>query len=102
VTALVEEEKNISEGITPRNVARLRGLALGYPCMGKQNTDRPATLTEAARKSGVVILHLSREASTARHVPYDACYRSFNSVLESPAEYLQRIVEKDKERIGVP
>ena len=70
--------------------------------MGKQNNDRPATLTEAARKSGVMVVHLSRDASTVQNVPYDVCYRSFNSVLQSPAEYLQRIVEKDKERIGVP
>jgi hypothetical protein len=67
--------------------------------MGKQKANRPATLTEAARQSGVVIVRLSRENSNARHVPYDARYRSFNGVLETPAEHLQRVAQQDKERI---
>lgn len=67
--------------------------------MRKQNAKRSATLTEAARESGVVVVQLSRQYSNARHVPYDVRYRSFNGVLETPAEHLQRVAEQDKERI---
>lgn len=62
----------------------------------------PKTITEAQTKSGYsfVLFNTNITQSTFRTIPYSEIYRSRNSVMETPAEYLQKAAEDEKLRIA--
>jgi len=62
----------------------------------------PATLTQAQEKSGYhfIILEPSITQSSYRIIPYSELYSGRNSIMETPAEYLQRAAEDEKLRVS--
>lgn len=61
----------------------------------------PKTLTEAQERSGfsVVIIGSYRTQSNSRFVPYAEVYRGRSSLMETPAQHLQKAAEEDEQRI---
>ena len=61
----------------------------------------PKTLTEAQERSGfsVVIIGSYHTQSNSRFVPYAEVYRGRSSLIETPAQHLQRAAEEDEQRI---
>jgi hypothetical protein len=61
----------------------------------------PKTLTEAQERSrfSVIIIGSYRTQSNSRFVPYAEVYRGRSSLMETPAQHLQKAVEEDKQRI---
>lgn len=62
----------------------------------------PMTVTEAQVKSGYSIFMIAAEytQSTSRSIPYADLYRSRNSIMETPAEYIQKASEDEEARKG--
>lgn len=59
----------------------------------------PPTLTDAARQPGLFILSpADPTCCSAREVPYSEIYRDANSVIESPAEHIQRAATDHERR----
>ena len=60
----------------------------------------PKTLTEAQERSGfsVIIMGSYRTQSNSRFVPYAEVYRGRSSLMETPAQYLQKAAEEDEQR----
>ena len=60
----------------------------------------PKTLTEAQQRSGfsVVILGSYDTQSNSRCIPYAEIYRGRSSLMETPAEHLQKAAEDDERR----
>jgi hypothetical protein len=61
----------------------------------------PKTLTEAQERSGfsVVIIGSYRTQSNSRFVPYAEVYRGRTSLMETPAQHLQKAAQEDERRI---
>jgi len=61
----------------------------------------PKTFTEAQERSGfsVVIIGSYRNQSNSRFVPYAEVYRGRTSLIETPAEHLQKAAQEDEQRI---
>jgi hemerythrin superfamily protein len=61
----------------------------------------PKTFTEAQERSGfsVVIIGSYRTQSNSRFVPYAEVYRSRTSLMETPAEHLQKAAREDEQHI---
>ncbi|HUW45641.1 MAG TPA: hypothetical protein VMW50_07570 [Dehalococcoidia bacterium] len=61
----------------------------------------PKTFTEAQERSGVsvVIIGSYRTQSNSRFIPYAEIYRSRNSLMETPAEHLQKAAQEDEQYI---
>ena len=63
--------------------------------------NKPTTLTEAANRSGLLIVSLlegTTQSTNSRIVPYRESYRDRTAWTESPAEYLQRASEDEEKR----
>jgi len=60
----------------------------------------PMTITEAQVKSGYSIFIVAEEytQSTSRIIPYADLYRSRTSIMETPAEYIQKASEDEEAR----
>ena len=61
----------------------------------------PKTFTEAQERSGfsVVIIGSYDTQSNSRFVPYAEVYRGRTSLMETPAEHLQKAAQEDEQRI---
>ncbi len=61
----------------------------------------PKTLTEAQERSGfsVVIKGSYRTQSNSRFVPYAEVYRGRTSLMETPAQHLQKAAQEDEQLI---
>ena len=72
--------------------------------LGGEQLNQPKTLTEAASRSGLLIVSLFEEmqSTNSRVVPYRESYRDRTAWTESPAEYLQRAAEDDEKRRAQP
>jgi hypothetical protein len=59
----------------------------------------PKTFTEAQQRSGfsVVIIGSDRTQSNSRFVPYAEVYRGRTSLIETPAEHLQKAAQEDEQ-----
>ena len=59
----------------------------------------PKTLTEAQERSGfsVVIIGSYHTQSNSRFVPYAEVYRDRTSLMESPAQHLQKAAQEDEQ-----
>jgi hypothetical protein len=59
------------------------------------------TLTEAQSRGGysVVFVGDSRNQSNSRTIPYAEVYRERSSVMETPAEHIQKAAEEDKRKV---
>ena len=62
--------------------------------------NKPTTLTEAANRSGLLIVSLLQgtQSTNSRVVPYRESYRDRTAWTESPAAYLQRAAEDAEKR----
>jgi hypothetical protein len=61
-------------------------------------TNPEMSLTEASRRSGVVLVvegAAGSSMSNARKVPYAELYRQSNAIRETPAQRIQRAAEED-------
>ena len=60
--------------------------------------NKPTTLTEAANRSGLLIVSLleGTQSTNSRVVPYRESYRDRTAWTEAPAEYLQRAAEDNE------
>jgi hypothetical protein len=61
----------------------------------------PKTFTEAQERSGfsAVIIGSYRTQSNSRFVPYAEVYRGRTSLIETPAEHLQKAAQEDEQHI---
>jgi len=61
----------------------------------------PKTLTEAQERSGfsVIIMGSYRTQSNSRFVPYAEVYRGRTSLMETPAQHLQKAAQEDEQLI---
>jgi len=61
----------------------------------------PKTFTEAQEHSGfsIAIIGSYRTQSNSRFVPYAEVYRGRTSLIETPAEHLQKAAQEDERRI---
>lgn len=66
-----------------------------------QSSGIPKTLTEAQERSGfsLVILGGYRTQSNARFVPYAEIYRGGSSLMETPAQRLQKAAEDEQRKL---
>ena len=62
----------------------------------------PETLTEAQMRAGysVSVIGSYRTQSTSRFIPYSEIYQGRSGMMETPAQYLQKTVEEEKQRDG--
>ena len=62
--------------------------------------NKPTTLTEAANRSGLLIVSLleGTQSTNSRVVPYRESYRDRTAWTEAPTEYLQRAAEDNEKR----
>jgi len=62
--------------------------------------DLPNTLTEAEILAGVYfsLSGADKTESNSRSVPYSELYRGCTSVIETPAEYIQKAAEDEERR----
>ena len=62
----------------------------------------PETLTEAQMRAGysVSVIGSYRTQSTSRCIPYAEIYQGRSGMMETPAHYLQKAVEEEKQRDG--
>ncbi|MBU1743466.1 MAG: hypothetical protein KJ649_01005 [Proteobacteria bacterium] len=62
----------------------------------------PKTLTEAQARAGytVFVVGSYRNQSNSRFIPYSEIYQGRSSMIETPAQYLQKAVEEEKQRDG--
>lgn len=62
----------------------------------------PGTLTEAQMRGGysVVIVGSYRTQSNSRVIPYAEIYRGRSSMMETPAQHLQRGADDESGKIG--
>ena len=60
------------------------------------------TLTEAQARAGysVFVVGSYRTQSTSRFIPYSEIYQGRSGMMETPAQYLQKAVEEEKQRDG--
>ena len=60
----------------------------------------PETLTEAQMRAGysVSVIGSYRTQSTPRFIPYAEIYQGRSGMMETPAHYLQKAVEEEKQR----
>lgn len=60
----------------------------------------PLTLTEAKHSSGVIIIlgESDKTFSNVREIPYGDRYRSYNGVMETPIEHIQKAAQDEEER----
>lgn len=58
----------------------------------------PQTLTEAQMRSGysVLVQGAHRTQSNTRVIPYAEIYSGRSSLMETPAQHLQKVVEEEK------
>jgi hypothetical protein len=68
--------------------------------MKMEKANIPATITEARAKSGYNFVILGRDSneSNSRTLPYAELYRSRTSIMETPAEYIQKASEDETSR----
>ena len=61
----------------------------------------PKTFTEAQERSGFSVVTMGgyRTQSNSRFVPYAEVYRGRTSLMETPAEHLQKAAQEDERRI---
>jgi|GEM_PF-2047090 len=60
----------------------------------------PETLTEAQMRAGysVSVIGSYRTQSTSRFIPYAEIYRGRSSIMETPAQQLQKAAEEERRR----
>lgn len=62
----------------------------------------PKTLTEAQARAGysVFVVGSYRTQSNSRFIPYSEIYQGRSGMMETPAQYLQKAAEEEKQRDG--
>ena len=60
----------------------------------------PSTLTEAKCSSGVIFIlgESDKTFTNNREIPYGERYRSYNGIMETPIEHIQKAARDEEER----
>jgi len=70
--------------------------------MLSKNIGVPTTITESRSQTNIVVVAatLDYTQSSSRTTPYVEIYSGRNSIMETPADFIQKAAEDDKDKIS--